>query len=183
MFVAVQSDRSLFVDAASKVKAERAAWAWLKEAKPSYAFNTILPDLVTGPISNPQPGPYSTASWLTELFEGNSEGTITKFLNPPCRVVDVRDVAILHVAALLAPDVNGERIWAAAHLVHIDEILQIWREEFPEKKDTLPKDLGYPKAPKQVIDTTRSEELLQRFAGRGWIDLRTTLVDNVKHVA
>lgn len=170
-------------DAASKVKAERAAWAWFEETKTSYAFNTILPDLVIGPISNPQPGRYSTASWLTDFFQGDTTGTFVQFASVPSRIVDVRDVAVLHAAALLAPDVNKERLWAASHLVQIDDILKIWREEFPDKKDTLPKDFGPQEAPKQVIDKTRSEELLQRFAGRGWVDLRTSLVDTVKHVA
>ncbi|KAK9896796.1 NAD(P)-binding protein [Cystobasidium minutum MCA 4210] len=156
--------------AASKVKAERAAWKYYNEEKPHYAFNTILPDGTLGPISNPLPGRYSTASLLTDLFQGDDKGVITQFFNPPARIVDVRDVALLHVAALIAPDVNGERLWAAAHMIQIDEILKVWREEFPHKKDA-------------VIDTKRSEELLQRFAGRSWIDARTTYVDNVRHAA
>lgn len=167
-------------DAASKVKAERAAWEYYDQAKPNYSFNVVLPDLVLGPVSNPAPGHYSTASWLTELYNGNSSGQIVAFLNPPARIVDVRDVAIIHVAALLDESVNKERLWAAAHTVHVDEILDIWKEAYPEKKGVLPGKIGLPQPPKQVIDTSRSDELLQKFEGRSWIDKKTTLVENVR---
>jgi nucleoside-diphosphate-sugar epimerase len=166
-------------DAASKVEGEKAAWDFYRTNKPSYSFNTVLPDLVLGPIANPLPGHYSTVSMLTAFFNGVDDSVLV-FMNPPANLVDSRDTAIIHVAALLANDVNGERLWALAHPLNINEILKIWREAYPERADKLPKDLDFPPAPKQIIDTSRSTELLKRFAGRSWIDAKTTILDNVK---
>jgi len=116
---------------------------------------------------------------LTDYFNGINDSTLL-FMNPAANLVDSRDTAVIHVAALLANDVNEERLWALAHPLHINKVLKIWREAYPERADKLPKDLDYPPAPKQIVDTSRSTELLQRFAGRSWIDAKTTILDNVK---
>lgn len=173
--------KHFIIDAASKVKGERAAWKYIEEAKPHYSFNTVLPDLVAGPISNPTPGFYSTASMFTQFFNGDTSSQIMAFLNPSAHIVDVRDVALIHVAALLDSDTDRQRLWAAAELIyHVNDILNIWREAYPDRKDIIPKDVDLPKAPKQDIDTSKSEELLQKYAGRSWIDTKTTVLDNVK---
>lgn len=169
------------LDAASKVKGERAAWKFIEEEKPHFSFNTVLPDLVLGPAANPAPGPYSTASMLTQLFNGDSQSQIAAFLNPAARIVDVRDVAIIHFAALVDSQTDKQRLWAASDaLLHINEILKIYREAYPDRKDIIPKDYDFPNPPKQVTDTSKSVELLKRYAGRSWIDTKTTLLDNVK---
>jgi hypothetical protein len=103
------------------------------------------------------------------------------FLNPPARIVDVRDVALIHVAALLDSKTDKERLWAASGDVnHVNTILKVWRDAYPDRKDKIPKDFDFPEPPKQVIDNSKSTELLQRYAGRNWIDTKTTLLDNVK---
>lgn len=168
-------------DAASKVKGERAAWNYIEEAKPHYSFNAVLPDLVLGPASNPAPGTYSTASMLTQLFNGDSNSQAVAFLHPPARMVDVRDVAIIHFAALVDNKTDKERLWAASDaILHINEILNIYREAYPDRKDIIPKDFDFPQPPKQKTDTSKSVELLKKYAGRSWIDTKTTLLDNVK---
>lgn len=172
---------SHYVDAASKVKGERAAWKFIEDEQPQFSFNTILPHLVFGPICNPAPGAYSTATQLTQLFNGDSENPIASYLNPSPYIVDVRDVALIHIGALLDPETDRERLWAAAvPLRHINDILEIWRKAYPDRKDTIPKNYDFPDAPKQTIDDSKSVELLKRYAGRSWIDLKTTMIDNVR---
>lgn len=167
-------------DAASKVKAERAAWAFVDEHKPSFAFNTILPDYVMGPPANPAKGFYSTSTGAVMLFNGDSNSITVGFSNPSSNMVDVRDVAIIHVAALLATDVDHERLWAAAHPYHINDLLRIWREAYPDRKDKIPGDFDFAPSPKQKVDTSKSVELLHRFAGRSWLSLETSVLDTVK---
>lgn len=136
--------------------------------------------MVMGPVANPAEGFYSTASLANQLFNGDTAGGTVGASNPPAHIVDVRDAALIHVAALLAQDVDRERLWALAHPYHINDFLKIWREAYPGHEDTIPADLDFPAAPKQIVDNSRSVELLQRFAGRSWIDFRTTVIDNVK---
>lgn len=168
------------LDAASKVKGERAAWKYIEEEKPHFSFNTVLPDLVIGPISNPASGTYSTSTWLTNYFNGESEQVLV-FFNPPARIVDVRDVALIHVAALLDTETDKERLWAAAGSInHINDVLTISRDAYPDRKDTIPKDTDFPNPPEQKIDNSKSTQLLERYAGRSWIDTKTTLLDNLK---
>lgn len=167
--------------AASKVMGERAAWKWVEENKPAYAFNTILPDLVIGTISNPAPGRYSTVSWSQDVFLGDTSGPLLDVVQPATHLVHVQDVAQIHVAALLAEDVDRERLWALSHPFHINDLLQTWRRAYPDNKK-LPQDFDFPPNPKQTLDKSRSDELLQRFAGRDWIDMETSILDTVKHV-
>lgn len=93
---------------------------------------------------------------------------------------DVRDVAVIHVAALLASDVNGQRLWTVNHQWHLNDVLQVWREAFPDRVDKFKEDYDLPPPPKQIIDRSKSTELLQRFASRSWIDFKTTLIDSVR---
>jgi dihydroflavonol-4-reductase len=54
--------------------------------------------------------------------------------------VDVRDVADLHVRAMIDPSANGERFLAAAgNALSILDIARILREKFPEKAARIPK--------------------------------------------
>lgn len=139
--------------------------------------------MVFGPIYNPVQAVYTTSTWLGWLFQGRTEGNpILMFLNPPCWAVDVRDTAIIHVAALLANDVNGKRLWAAGHQdIHVNDILAIWRKRFPTRE--IVPDFDFPKASRQDLDRTLETTLLQRYAGRDWYSLEETVVDNVKALA
>lgn len=141
-----------------------------------------MPDYVAGPIANPAAGTYSTSTWLTELFEGETNGLAVLVANPPALLVDVRDVALVHVGALLSSEVNGQRLWASGHPYDLNSLLKIWREAYPDGK-TIPADFDFPAAPKQIIDNRASTRLIQEFAGRDWISLEQTVLDNVKRPA
>jgi nucleoside-diphosphate-sugar epimerase len=59
---------------------------------------------------------------------------------PPIRwlVVDVRDVAELHVRAMTAPDTGGRRLLAAANGLSLAEIAAILRKAFPNYAHKIP---------------------------------------------
>jgi len=58
---------------ASKVLQERATWKFMKEEKPGFIMNTIMPNATFGPMLDPAQ-PASTAGMLRELYKGNWAG-------------------------------------------------------------------------------------------------------------
>jgi hypothetical protein len=93
--------------------------------------------------------------------------------------VDVRDVAALHVAAALDPNVEGERLLALAGPFNMNITLTVLRQQFPDREfiDDGP--------PQQLCLATISDEqrligLLKKWAGRdGWISLEQSVCEAV----
>ncbi|KAJ6510941.1 hypothetical protein C8R45DRAFT_1068804 [Mycena sanguinolenta] len=169
--------KPLLVYAASKVAGERAAWEYYTSAGPDYAFNTILPDFVIGPIFNPTPGTwYSTHASLNSLFLSAPDDLIFKFVMPASLAVDVRDVAAVHLAVLLLPQTNGKRLWAAAHRFEVNDFLVIWRKAFPDR--TFVENIASQPQPKVTLDLDESEALLRAFAGRSWVPFEESVIAN-----
>jgi nucleoside-diphosphate-sugar epimerase len=148
--------------------------------QPHFAFNVVLPDCVAGPAANPTPGVYSTHTWLNDLFLGDANGYAVGFMKPAARFVDVRDTASIHVAALLEKQLDGQRLWAAAHKFTVDDILAAWREAFPGR-EILP-DFKFEGQPDINIDDEQSTALLKAFKGEDWFSLKETVVANVQSV-
>ncbi|KAH7101486.1 hypothetical protein BKA62DRAFT_794627 [Auriculariales sp. MPI-PUGE-AT-0066] len=167
---------------ATKVHAEREAFKFWNETKPGYAFNVVLPVSIFGPVSNPTKGiVYSTHTWLNDLFLGNRESTLMQFLNPAVAMVDTRDCAAIHVAALLSTEVNGERLWASAHPFTANQILAVWRKAFPDRN--IVADFDFPVHPKIVFtDVDKSTKLLKEFSNKDWYSFEETVIANVETV-
>ena len=160
------------VYAASKTESERAVWQFMRENKPSFVLNTILPDMNIGKVLFPEhQGTPTTIGWVKAAWE-NFEGHEQLKSKPPQWYVNVQDNAKLHVAALLFPDVTNERVFAFAHPFTWTDIISIFRKidpgkEFHEVKNT-DKDLS-------EVANARSEELLRRLGQDGWTDLEQTV--------
>ncbi|KAH7101351.1 hypothetical protein BKA62DRAFT_830167 [Auriculariales sp. MPI-PUGE-AT-0066] len=149
--------------AATKIYGEQEAWKYWKETKPGYAFNTVLPVMVVGPVANPTKGTYSSHNWIKDVFQGKAGG---------------HDCASIHVAALLSTQTDGERLWAAAHPHTLNQYLAVWRNAFPDR-ELLP-DFNYPPAPKiDITDREKSTKLLKEFAGRDWLSFEDSACANV----
>ncbi|KAH7106583.1 hypothetical protein BKA62DRAFT_805045 [Auriculariales sp. MPI-PUGE-AT-0066] len=174
--------KNIVAYAATKVHAEREAWKFWNETKPSYAFNSILPVNIYGPVANPTPGiVYTTHTWLNDLFLGNRESMIMRFINPAVAMVDNRDCAAIHVAALLSTEVNGQRLWASAHAFTANQILAVWRKAFPDRD--IVADFDYPVHPKvHLTDVDKSTKLLKEFTGKDWYSFEQTMIANVADV-
>lgn len=138
----------------------------------------MLPDYVSGPVANPTPGAYSTNGWLNEIYQGKVDGLGGQVMNPAARLVDVRDVAAIHVAAMLDESADGRRLFAAPHKFTLNEILAAWREALPGKKIRV--DVDWPKQPIIDVDDQESTALLQAYAGRDWVSLKDSVVANVQ---
>ncbi|KII91604.1 hypothetical protein PLICRDRAFT_135934 [Plicaturopsis crispa FD-325 SS-3] len=162
--------------ALSKTEGEKAAWKFVKEEKPGFVLNTVLPDLTLGPSLDPSK-PQSSGSFPFLILSGKSD-IVAPF--PSQYFVDVRDVARLHLAGLTLPSTGapGYRLWAAAAPFTWGQVLDTLRALRPDAG--LPD--SFPWAVKtnlSHIDNSRTTALLGELGRGGWIGLEESLRDNV----
>ena len=106
----------------SKTIAERAARDWVTANAPDMEFCTVNPALVLGPLLAPD---FSTSlEAVKKLIEGSMPG----LPNIGFGVVDVRDVADLHVKCLTAPDMAGERFIASGPFMWLTDMAAILKD-------------------------------------------------------
>jgi len=92
----------------SKTLAERAAWDFIAKEGGALELATVLPVGVFGPVLGPD---YSTSILLVQrLMDGAMPGAPRLSFG----IVDVRDVADLHIRAMTDPAAKGERFLAVA---------------------------------------------------------------------
>jgi len=94
--------------AKSKTLAERAAWDFVDREGGALELSVVNPVGVLGPVLGPD---YSTSIQLVERL---TNGTIPGIPNLSFGIVDVRDVADLHLRAMTDPAAKGERFLAIA---------------------------------------------------------------------
>ncbi|MGI5500584.1 NAD-dependent epimerase/dehydratase family protein [Lentzea sp. CA-135723] len=97
----------------SKLLAEQAAWEFMRGKKTSLV--TVLPGAVFGPI---QTRDNMGSVRVIERVMGGMPGVPRIGLN----IVDVRDVADLHIRAMTAPDAAGERFIAVSEFMWMSEV-------------------------------------------------------------
>lgn len=112
--------------ARSKTLAERAAWALAEER--GLRLTTINPGLVLGP---PLDVGYGSSVRLIERILA-AKDPMQPDLGFP--IVDVRDVATMHLRALERPDSIGNRIIAAAGSLSIVQIARILARAYPDRR-------------------------------------------------
>jgi nucleoside-diphosphate-sugar epimerase len=169
--------RKLAVYSASKMQSEQAAWKFIEENKPDFVFNTVLPNANMGLVLSPEnQGAPSTVGWLKALWN-DFEGQEDLKKNPPQYYINVQDNARVHVAALICPDVKNERLFSFAGPYNWNDILAIYRKEYPSKK--FPRD--YPDLGRDLskVANGRAEDLVKRFERPGWASLEDSVKDAV----
>ncbi len=114
----------------SKTLAERAAWRFVADEAPEMALTTINPCLVLG---RPLDGHYGTSLQVIERLLRAREPMLPDFGVP---VVDVDDVAAMHVAAMETDAAAGKRIIAAAGTLWFLEIARRLGAAYPERRIT-----------------------------------------------
>ncbi|EXJ63811.1 hypothetical protein A1O7_00146 [Cladophialophora yegresii CBS 114405] len=165
------------VYAASKTEQERAFFKWAKENKPGFAVNSVLPDMNIGKVLMPE-GSTSTMGWVRGLLRG--DGHMIK-LTPPQYFIDVHDDARVHVAALLDPTVQNERLFAFAQVFNWTDIIGILTKLRPDNSQ-IPKppvDEGHDIT--HVKGRKRAEELIKSFFGvAGWTGLEESVAAGIE---
>ena len=165
----------------SKTLAEKAAWDFVEQEKPSFTLATMNPPLVLGPVlpylqtlDNLNTSNLRIADILTGKAKDEIPATVT-FL-----WVDVRDLALAHVRAAELDDAASKRfLVTAGHLNHV-QIADILRDNFPQSKDKLPapgtKGGGFPAEGMYSVDNSRSKKVL----GIEYRSLTESILDTAK---
>ena len=107
----------------SKTVAERAARDWMAQHGGSMEFVSICPSVVLGPVWSRD---YSASVVIVKKLLDGSLGACPDI---GFGVVDVRDVADLHVRALKAPGLAGERFIASGRFMKLREMADVLRAE------------------------------------------------------
>ncbi|KAM0260070.1 hypothetical protein ACHAQJ_002994 [Trichoderma viride] len=160
---------------ASKVEAEKAVWNFTKERKPHFNVNVVAPALIIGEPLNRYHSD-AAASWLKLLYDGKAESLNAM---PANFAIDVKDVALLHVAAALDPEVSGARIQAWSNNINWDDALAIMRDLYPKEK--FIDDFANGARLSITTDSTQPLSLLKKWGNQdGWKTLRETIADTLK---
>lgn len=124
--------RDVYAYVKSKTIAERAAREWIAAEGGAMEFVSVNPAAVLGPV------------W-TDDFSASIE-VVRQLLSgalPGCPdlgfgIVDVRDVADLHVRALTAPGIAGERFIASGPFLKLIEVARVLKTELPDQSRKVP---------------------------------------------
>lgn len=111
----------------SKLLAERAAWDFIKKEGGNLEFAVINPVAILGPSLS------AHISGSFGLLEHLLDGSMKSIPNIPLNIVDVRDVADLHIRAMTNPDANKQRFIASADgQISLPEIAALVKNKKPE---------------------------------------------------
>ncbi|NHN27308.1 aldehyde reductase [Flavobacterium jejuense] len=111
----------------SKTLAEKAAWNFIKNEGSNLEFATINPVAILGPSLNAHVS--ESFNFLKHMLDGSMKAVPPITLN----IVDVRDVAALHILAMETPDANRKRFIATADgQISMPEIAIFLRKTFPD---------------------------------------------------
>ena len=112
----------------SKTLAEKAAWDYLKNSAPKIELTTINPVLVLGAPLDKNFG--SSISVVERILKGKDP------MLPDIRfaIVDVKDVALMHVAAITNDATKGERLLASSETYSFVQIAKVLKSIYPKGK-------------------------------------------------
>ncbi|MEL6787450.1 MAG: aldehyde reductase [Cyanobacteria bacterium J06607_15] len=115
----------------SKTIAERAAWDFVEQNN-SLELATVCPGLVCGPVLEPRVN--TSLEFVKRFLDGSLP------LIPPLgyEVVDVRDVAALHLLAMENPDAAGGRFMASAGFMWLQEMAETLRQDLGDRASKVP---------------------------------------------
>ena len=112
-------DPSLIPYRQSKTLAERAAWDFMSG---SAELVTVLPGAVFGPILTT--GTIGSVGIVARMLSGKMRGIPRIGLE----IVDVRDLADVHIRAMTSPDAAGQRFLATGEFMPMAEMARVLRE-------------------------------------------------------
>jgi len=117
----------------SKTRAERAAWQIAERHGRTRDLTVINPGAILGPLLDEDPG--TSAALVQRLLNGS----VPAAPNFNFVVVDVRDVAALHVAAMTSAQAGGHRYPAGNGTYNLMELANMLRAELPDRARKLPR--------------------------------------------
>lgn len=141
----VVSDETVWADPAdpqfdgyrrSKILAERAAWDFMANDRAAAhgrtGLTTILPVAVFGPVLS------AANLGSVGIIRNVLEGRPSRLPRLGFWVVDVRDLAALHIQAMTAPEAVGQRFLAAGEYLWMDDIARVLRADLGARAARTP---------------------------------------------
>lgn len=117
----------------SKARAERVAWEIAERHGRAKDLGTVNPGAILGPLLDEDPG--TSVALVQRLLNG----TVPAAPDISFTIIDVRDVAALHVAAMVKPEAGGHRFPAGNGNYSLMQVAEILRPEFPQFARKLPR--------------------------------------------
>lgn len=117
----------------SKTIAERAAWDWLMAEGGLLQLTTICPGAVLGPVLG------NDFSASIDIVKKQIDGSLLGLPRFGWPLVDVRDIADLHVRAMVSPVAAGQRYIGAGAFFWMSDIAKVLRERVPEVAKRVPR--------------------------------------------
>ena len=115
----------------SKILAERAAWDFMAKNGPT-EFTTILPGAVFGPtLMHGNRG-------SVQVIVGRGQGRPPGLPRLGFWIVDVRDLADLHIRAMTSPGAAGQRFIAANDFMSMEEVATALRTGLGDRAAKVP---------------------------------------------
>ena len=117
----------------SKVLAERAAWDFINKEGGELELSVINPVFILGPaLGHDQPSSFSVIKHLLD-------GDMRAVPDIPFNIIDVRDVADLHIRAMTNPNAGGERfLGLAGGIIRMPEIAALLKNKLPDVSKKVP---------------------------------------------
>lgn len=106
----------------SKALSEQAAWDWMKTHSDPARLVTVLPAAVFGPVLSRKN--LGSAGLIQGLLNGRPPAIPRVSFN----VIDVRDLAALHLIAMTAPQAAGQRYIAAGEVMWMADVARTLRD-------------------------------------------------------
>ena len=173
----------------TKTRAERAAWAIVDKVGRHDDLATINPGAIFGPLLDEDPG--TSVGLFIRLFDGSLPAAARISFT----IIDVRDVASAHVAAMTTPSAGGKRWPVGNGNLSLKQMADILRPKLPgygkklpryEVPDWLVRLVGF--VDKDVRSNLGELGLVKRLAapetealiGRPFIPAEDTLVNTAK---
>ena len=117
----------------SKTRAEKAAWEWAEEQGWKEKLATVNPGFVLGPGLD---GRMGTSLNVIELLMTGAYPAVPPIAFP---IVDVRDLAEIHVKAMTSEDARGRRlIGASKETLTMRDLAVVLREAYPDRAKKIP---------------------------------------------
>jgi dihydroflavonol-4-reductase len=112
----------------SKTLAEKAAWDFMKENGNGMELTTICPGAILGPVLN------GSISASINIVKKTMEAAAPMVPNMGYDLVDVRDVARLHVLAMESEEAAGQRFIASSGYLHFRDVAEVLSKAYPDRK-------------------------------------------------
>jgi nucleoside-diphosphate-sugar epimerase len=116
-----------------KTLAELQAWTMMEEAGRRDDLAAINPTVVLGPLLDDDPG--TSALLIKRLLDGSVPVAPRVHFG----LVDVRDIAALHVLAMQRPEAGGRRFLASAATLSLIDVARLLRAGFPAHARRAPR--------------------------------------------